>query len=62
MDFTGMHAAVELHSFQHRVREKIVPLIDVRRAAGSNHFTWIFFIHDRWTGGLPWSAVPVTII
>ena len=46
---TGMHAAVDQHPFQHRVREQIVPLIDVR-AAGLNHFTWILSIHDRRTG------------
>ena len=46
---TGMHAAVDQHPFQHRVREQIVPLIDIR-AAGLNHFTWILSIHDRRTG------------
>ncbi len=46
---TGMHAAVDQHPFQHRVREQIVPLIDVR-AAGLNHFTWILSINDRRTG------------
>jgi len=46
---TGMHAAVDQHPLQHRVREQIVPLIDVR-AAGLNHFTWILSIHDRRTG------------
>jgi alpha-galactosidase len=45
----GMHAAVDQHPFQHRVREQIVPLIDIR-AAGLNHFTWILSIHDRRTG------------
>ncbi len=34
---TGMHAAVDQHPFQHRVRDQIVPLIDIR-AAGLNHF------------------------
>jgi len=34
---------------QHRIREQVVPLIDVR-AAGLNHFTWILSIHDRRTG------------
>jgi len=46
---TGMHAAVDQHPFQHRVREQVVPLIDIR-AAGLNHFTWILSIHDRRTG------------
>jgi len=46
---TGMHAAVDQHQHQHRVREQIVPLIDIR-AAGLNHFTWILSIHDRRTG------------
>lgn len=46
---TGMHAAVDQHPFQHRVREQIVPIIDIR-AAGLNHFTWILSIHDRRTG------------
>jgi alpha-galactosidase len=46
---TGMHAAAEQHPLQHRVREQIVPLVDIR-AAGLNHFTWILSIHDRRTG------------
>lgn len=46
---TGMHAAVDQHPFQHRVREQVVPMLDVR-AAGLNHFTWILSIHDRRTG------------
>jgi alpha-galactosidase len=46
---TGMHAAVDQHPHQHRVREQIVPLIDIR-AAGLNHFTWILSITDRRTG------------
>jgi alpha-galactosidase len=46
---TGMHAAVDQFPFQHRLREQIVPLIDVR-AAGLNHFTWILSIIDRRTG------------
>ena len=45
----GMHAAVDQHPLQHRVREQIVPLVDIR-AAGLNHFTWILSIHDRRTG------------
>ena len=46
---TGMHAAVDQHPLQHRVREQIVPLIDIR-AAGLNHFTWILSIRDKRTG------------
>src|SRR6266545_2050436 len=46
---TGLHAAVDQHPFQHRVREQIVPLLDIR-AAGLNHFSWILSIHDRRTG------------
>jgi alpha-galactosidase len=46
---TGLHAAIDQHPFQHRVREQIVPLVDIR-AAGLNHFSWILSIHDRRTG------------
>jgi alpha-galactosidase len=46
---TGLHAAVDQHPLQHRIREQIVPLIDIR-AAGLNHFTWILSIRDRRTG------------
>jgi len=46
---TGMHAAVDQHPLQHRVREQIVSLVDIR-AAGLNHFSWILSIHDRRTG------------
>lgn len=46
---TGMHAAVDQHVAQHRVRQQIVPLVDIR-AAGLNHFTWILSIHDRRSG------------
>ena len=46
---TGMHAAMDQHPLQHRVREQIVPLIEIR-AAGLNHFTWILSINDRRTG------------
>jgi alpha-galactosidase len=46
---TGMHAAVDQHPLQQRVREQIVPLVDIR-AAGLNHFTWILSINDRRTG------------
>lgn len=46
---TGMHAdplQAPLHS---RVREQIVPRVDIR-AAGLNHFSWILSIRDRQTG------------
>ena len=46
---TGMHAAVDQHPIQHRIKEQIVPLIDIR-AAGLNHFTWILSINDKRTG------------
>ena len=46
---TGMHAAVDQHPLQHRIKEQIVPLVDIR-AAGLNHFTWILSINDRRTG------------
>ena len=48
-DLIGMHASVDQHPLQHRVREQIVPLVDIR-AAGLNHFTWILSIYDRRTG------------
>jgi alpha-galactosidase len=48
-ELSGMHAAVDQFAAQHRVREQIVPLIDIR-AAGLNHFTWILSISDRRTG------------
>lgn len=46
---TGMHASVDQHPLQHRIKEQIVPLVDIR-AAGLNHFTWILSINDRRTG------------
>jgi alpha-galactosidase len=46
---TGMHAAIDQHAIHHRLREQIVPLVDIR-AAGLNHFTWILSIHDKRTG------------
>ena len=45
----GLHAAIDQHPHQHRVRKQIIPLVDIR-AAGINHFTWILSIHDRRTG------------
>lgn len=48
-DLTGMHAAIDQFAGQHRVRQQVVPLLDIR-AAGLNHFTWILSIHDKRTG------------
>ena len=48
-ELTGMHAAVDQFAGQYRVRQQIVPLVDIR-AAGLNHFTWIVSIHDKRTG------------
>lgn len=48
-ELTGMHAAADQFAAQYRVRQQIVPLIDIR-AAGLNHFTWILSIHDRRSG------------
>jgi len=45
----GMHAALDQHEPHHRLKEQIVPLIDIQ-AAGLNHFTWILSIRDRRTG------------
>jgi len=45
----GMHASVDQHPLQQRVKEQIVPLVDIR-AAGLNHFTWMLSITDRRTG------------
>ncbi len=46
---TGMQAAVDQHPLQQRIKEQIVPLVEIR-AAGLNHFTWILSINDRRTG------------
>lgn len=46
---TGMQAAVDQHPLQQRIKEQIVPLVDIR-AAGLNHFSWILSITDRRTG------------
>ena len=48
-ELTGMHAAADQFAAQYRMRQQIVPLIDIR-AAGLNHFTWILSIHDKSTG------------
>lgn len=46
---TGVHAAIDQSPHHHRMREQVVPLIEIR-AAGLNHFTWILSVHDRRTG------------
>ena len=48
-ELTGMHAAVDQFAGQYRVKQQVVPQVDIR-AAGLNHFTWILSIHDRRTG------------
>jgi alpha-galactosidase len=48
-ELTGMHAAVDQAAAHERVKQQIVPLVDIR-AAGLNHFSWILSIHDRRTG------------
>lgn len=45
----GMHADPLQAPLHGRVREQIVPRIDIR-AAGLNHFSWIISIRDRKTG------------
>jgi alpha-galactosidase len=45
----GMHADILQHPLQHRVKEQVLPLIDLR-AAGINHFSWILSVRDRRTG------------
>lgn len=45
----GMHADVMQHPLQQRVKQQVIPLIDIR-AAGTNHFTWILSIRDKRTG------------
>jgi alpha-galactosidase len=46
---TGMQADIQQAALHNRVKEQIVPRVDIR-AAGLNHFSWIFSIHDRQTG------------
>jgi alpha-galactosidase len=48
-ELTGLHAAIDQLPAQGRIREQIVPLVDIR-AAGTNHFSWILSIRDRRTG------------
>jgi alpha-galactosidase len=45
----GMHADPLQAPLHTRVREQIVPRVDIR-AAGLNHFSWILSIRDRQTG------------
>jgi alpha-galactosidase len=48
-ELTGMHAAVDQYAAQDRLKQQMLPMIDIR-AAGLNHFTWMLSIHDRHTG------------
>jgi alpha-galactosidase len=48
-ELTGLHAAPDQWVGQYRVRQQIVPLVEIR-AAGLNHFSWILSIHDKRTG------------
>ncbi|MEZ0395935.1 MAG: hypothetical protein ABWK53_05860 [Anaerolineales bacterium] len=45
----GMHADITQIPLHERLKEQIVPRIDIR-AAGLNHFSWILSIRDRQTG------------
>jgi alpha-galactosidase len=46
---TGMQADIQQAALRNRVKEQIVPRVDIR-AAGLNHFSWILSIRDRQTG------------
>jgi alpha-galactosidase len=46
---TGMQADIQQAVLHNRVKEQIVPRVDIR-AAGLNHFSWILSIRDRQTG------------
>jgi alpha-galactosidase len=46
---TGMQADMQQAVLHNRVKEQIVPKVDIR-AAGLNHFSWILSIRDRQTG------------
>ena len=46
---TGMQADIQLAVLHNRVKEQIVPRVDIQ-AAGLNHFSWILSIRDRQTG------------
>jgi len=45
----GMHADPMQAPLHNQVKTQIVPLVDIR-AAGLNHFSWIFSIRNRQTG------------
>jgi alpha-galactosidase len=45
----NMNADVEQHPLRQFVVDQAVPRLDIR-AAGTNHFSWIFSIYDRQTG------------
>jgi alpha-galactosidase len=46
---TGMQADIQQAVLHNRVKEQIVPRVDIQ-AAGLNHFSWILSIRDRQTG------------
>jgi alpha-galactosidase len=46
---TGTQADIQLAVLHNRVKEQVVPRVDIR-SAGLNHFTWILSILDRQTG------------
>jgi alpha-galactosidase len=46
---TGMQADIQQAALHNRVKEQVVPRLDIR-AAGLNHFSWILSIRDRQTG------------
>ncbi len=46
---TGMQADIQQAVLHERIKEQIVPRVDIR-AAGLNHFSWILSIRDRQTG------------
>ncbi len=48
-ELVGTHAAIDQYAAQQRVREQVVPRVDIR-AAGLNHFSWILSIRDRRDG------------
>jgi alpha-galactosidase len=46
---TGMEASILQAPLHDRVKQQVVPLLDIR-AAGLNHFSWILSIRDRRSG------------
>ena len=46
---TGMQADIQQAALHNRIKEQIVPRVDIC-AAGLNHFSWILSIRDRQTG------------